>query len=156
YFSSAGNDARQSFESPFKRSAELGLSGLRHNFGTNRSPDTLQLITADPGALTLLSFQWDQPFASVSGAPGSASDIDVIFYDTNGDLVPLCNDDLEPDICQFPGIDANEGGDPLEIAVISNATDSSIDVNLSIELFSGRAPGKMKYVWFDLDPNGGV
>ena len=156
YFSSAGNDQRQSYEAAYKRSTDVGVDGVRHNFGTNKSPDTLQLITADPGALTLLSFQWDQPFASLSGAPGSRSDLDVIFYDTNGDLIPICNDDLEPDICQFPGADTNTGGDPLELAVISNATDSSIDVNLSIELFAGPAPGKMKYVWFDLDPNGGV
>ena len=156
FFSSAGNDERQSYEAPFKRSADAGLNGVRHNFGTNRSPDTLQLITADPGALTLLSYQWDQPWASISGTPGSRSDVDVIFYDTNGDLVPLCDDNLEPDICQFPGIDSNEGFDPIEIAVISNATDSSVDVNLSLELFAGAAPGRMKYVWFDLDPAGGV
>jgi subtilisin family serine protease len=156
YFSSAGNDERQSYEAAYRRSADAGLNGVRHNFGTRRSPDTLQLITADPGALTLLTFQWDQPFASVSGAPGSRSDLDVIFYDTNGDPIEPCNDNLEPDICQFAGVDSNEGFDPLELALISNATDSSVDVNLSIELYSGPAPGKIKYVWFDLDPNGGA
>ena len=150
YFSSAGNEARQSYEAAFKRSTDVGLSGLRHNFGTAKAPDTLQQATLDPAALTLLSFQWDEPFASVSGAPGSRSDVDVIFYDTNGDLVPLCDDNLQPAICQIAGIDANVGGDPLEIAVISNGTDSSVDVNLSVELFAGPAPGKMKYVWFDL------
>jgi subtilisin family serine protease len=150
YFSSAGNDERQSYEAGFKRSQDEGLSGLRHNFGTTKAPDTLQLTTLDPAALTLFTFQWDEPFASVSGAPGSRSDVDVIFYDTDGNLVPLCDDNLEPAICQIPGIDANPGGDPIEIAVISNATDSSVDVNISIELFSGPAPGRMKYVWFDL------
>ena len=150
YFSSAGNDERQSYEAGFKRSNDVGLSGLRHNFGTSKKPDTLQMASLDPEALTLLSFQWDEPFASVSGAPGSRSDVDVIFYDTHGDLVPLCDDNLEPAICQIPGIDSNVGGDPIEIAVISNATDSTVDVNLSVELFSGPAPGKMKYVWFDL------
>jgi subtilisin family serine protease len=150
YFSSAGNDERQSYEGAFKRSTDVGLSGVRNNFGTAKAPDTLQQATLDPAALTLLSFQWDEPFASVSGAPGSRSDIDVIFYDTNGDLIPLCDDNLEPAICQIAGIDSNVGGDPIEIAVISNNTDSSLDVNISVELFSGPAPGKMKYVWFDL------
>jgi subtilisin family serine protease len=150
YFSSAGNDERQSYEAGFKKSNEAGLSGLRHNFGTSKKPDTLQLASLDPDVLTLLSFQWDQPFASVSGAPGSRSDVDLIFYDTKGGLIPLCDDNLEPAICQIPGIDANEGGDPVEIAVISNATDSTVDVNISVELFSGPAPGRMKYVWFDL------
>jgi subtilisin family serine protease len=62
----------------------------------------------------------------------------------------LCDDNLEPAICQIPGIDSNEGGDPVETPVISNATDSTVDVNVSVELFSGPAPGKIKYVWFDL------
>jgi hypothetical protein len=150
YFSSAGNDERQSYEAGFKKSNDVGLSGLRHNFGTSKKPDTLQQASLDPEALTLLSFQWDEPFASVSGAPGSRSDVDVIFYDTNGGLVPLCDDNLEPAVCQIPGIDANEGGDPVEIAVISNSTDSTVDVNVSVELFSGPAPGRVKYVWFDL------
>lgn len=150
YFSSAGNDERQSYEAGFKQSGDVGLSGPRHNFGTNRSPDSLQLTSLDPEGLTLLSFQWDEPFASVSGGAGSRSDVDVIFYDTEGGLIPLCDDNLEPAICQIPGIDFNLGGDPLEIAVISNATDSTLDVNVSIELFEGPAPKKMKYVWFDL------
>ncbi|MEP7245447.1 MAG: S8 family serine peptidase, partial [Gammaproteobacteria bacterium] len=150
YFSSSGNQARQSYEAAFRRSRDIGVDGVRHNFGTRKEPDTLQLATLDPAALTLLSFQWDEPFASVSGGQGSRSDIDVIFYDTAGGLVPLCDDNLEPAVCQFPGVDSNQGGDPLEIAVISNSTDSSVDVNISVELFAGPAPGRMKYVWFDL------
>jgi subtilisin family serine protease len=150
YFSSAGNDERQSYEAGFKRSGESGLSGLRHNFGTTRSPDTLQLVALDPETLTLLSFQWDEPFASVSGGAGSRSDVDLLFYATADDLIPFCDDNLEPAICQFPGIELNEGGDPLEIAVISNSTDSTVDVNISVELYSGPAPRKIKYVWFDL------
>ena len=150
FFSSAGNDERQSYEAAFKRSSDKGLSGLRHNFGTAKSPDTLQAASLDPGTFTVLSFQWDQPFASVSGAPGSRSDVDVIFYDTDGNLVPLCDENYEPAICQVPGINANVGSDPLESPIISNSTDSTVDVNVSIELRSGPAPGRMKYVWFDL------
>ena len=151
YFSSSGNEERQSYEAAFKHSGVVGASGEQHNFGTRKAPDTLQQATVDPGALSLLVFQWDQPFASVSaGGRGSASDVDVIFYDTNGDPIAPCNDNLEPAVCQFPGIDANEGGDPLEEAVISNSSDSSVDVNIGIELFDGPAPNRMKYVWFDL------
>src|SRR6201999_2045339 len=86
YFSSAGNDERQSYEAPFKVSSAQGLSGVRHNFGTNRSPDTVQMASLDPGTLTLLSFQWDEPFASVSGGAGSRSDLDLIFYDLDDEL----------------------------------------------------------------------
>ena len=149
YFSSAGNDERQSYEAAYKQSTDIGLSP-RHNFGSKNSPDTLQLASLEPEALTLLSFQWDEPFASVSGGAGSRSDVDLIFYNTSDGLIPLCDDDLQPAICQIPGFEANVGGDPLEIAVISNDTDSTLDVNISIELFEGPAPKKMKYVWFDL------
>ena len=152
YFSSSGNEERQSYEAAFKHSGVTGFSGEQHNFGTRKAVDTGQLATIDPGAFSLLVFQWDQPFASVSsGGRASASDVDVIFYDpATGDPIAPCDDNLEPAVCQFPGIDANIGGDPIEEALISNSSDSSVDVNISIELFDGPAPGRMKYVWFDL------
>ena len=149
FFSSAGNDERQSYEARFHRSSQVGLSGVRHNFAS-KGLDTLQRITVDPGALTLLSFQWDEPFASVSGPPGSKSDVDLIFYDLTGGPVTPCDDNLEPAVCQFPGVDFNVGGDPIEIAIISNSGESSADVQIGIELFDGPAPKLMKYVWFDL------
>ena len=151
YFSSAGNEQRQSYEAAFRRSREIGAAdGVRHNFGTHRSPDTLQSVTLDPEGLTLLSFQWDEPLASVSGNGGSRSDLDLVFYDLQGQTIPLCDDNLEPTVCQFPGIEANVNGDPIELAVLSNATDSTLDAQLDIELYAGPPPGRMKYVWFDL------
>jgi hypothetical protein len=146
YLSSAGNQERQSFEAPYKATAGTTL----HNFGTRNKPDNLQLATLDPSSISLLSFQWDEPYGSISPARGSRSDLDIAFLDTNGGLIPPCNDDLEPAVCQFPGVDANEGADPIEIAIVSNSTDSSVDVNIAIDLFSGPAPHLMKYVWFDL------
>jgi hypothetical protein len=86
----------------------------------------------------------------VSGVPGSRSDLDVIFYDESGAPIPPCDDDLEPAVCQFPGVDFNIGGDPLEIAAVSNSSDASIEVEVSLELFQGPAPSRMKYVWFEL------
>jgi subtilisin family serine protease len=152
YFSSAGNDARQSYEAAFKRSGDLGgvFGGERHNFGTRQHPDTMQLATLDPDSITLMAFQWDEPYASVNDGAGSRSDLDVIFYDTKGVPIPLCDDNLEPAVCQIPGIDENVAGDPYEQPIISNSSDSSVDVNISIEMFLGPPPGKMKYVWFDL------
>jgi hypothetical protein len=49
-----------------------------------------------------LVYQWDQPFFSVSGPPGSASDMDIIL--TNG----AC------DIVLAGSAAANLGGDPYE------------------------------------------
>jgi hypothetical protein len=149
YFSSAGNEARQSYEAPFRHSHSDGLSGERHNFSTSGKAHGLQKITVTDQGLELLVLNWDQPFRSVGGA-GSLSDVDLIFYDMHGELIPDCDNNLQPSVCQFSGISNNIGGDALEEAVISNTTGASIDVQISIELFKGPAPGMLKYVYFDL------
>ncbi|HEY0747318.1 MAG TPA: S8 family serine peptidase [Steroidobacteraceae bacterium] len=151
YFSSAGNEARQSYEAPFRHSHTDGSSGERHNFATSGKADGLQTITVTDQGLELLVLNWDQPFRSAGGA-GSISDVDLIFYDMKGELIPDCDDNLQPAVCQFPGISNNIGGDALEEAVISNTSGASIDVQVSIELFKGPAPGLLKYVYFDLGP----
>ncbi len=150
YFSSAGNEARQSYESRFRRSANFGASGERHDFDPGPGVHPLQQITLTPGAIEILSYQWDQPFASVSGGPGATSDIDVIYYDLDGNLIPFCDDNLEPALCQIPGIDANTGADPVEVSLISNQTDADVQVGVSLELFSGPAPRLTKYVYTDV------
>jgi hypothetical protein len=148
YFSSAGNEARQSYEAPFRRSHTDGLNGERHNFAS-RGTDGLQRITVTDQGLELLVLNWDQPFRSAGGS-GSLSDVDLIFYDTQGNPIPGCDDNLQPAVCQFAGTSDNIGGDALEEAVISNTSGGSVDVSISIELFAGPAPGLLKYVFFDL------
>jgi subtilisin family serine protease len=149
YYSSAGNRARQSYVSRFRRSGLLGASGEQHDFDPGPGIDTLQTITLTTGAIEVLSFQWDQPFASVSGTPGAMSDLDIIFYDLDGNLIPFCDDNLEPAVCQLPGIDVNPGADPVELALISNQTGADVQVAISLELFSGSPPAVTKYVYFD-------
>lgn len=151
YFSAAGNEERQSYEAAFKPSPDRGILGQRHNFGTYRNPDSLQLATVDPLAFSFLSLQWDEPAASASPGRGSRSDIELIFYDTQNEPIMPCDDNLLPPVCQLTGIALNEGADPIEVAAISNATDSSIEVNVSIELFNGPPPRRVKHVWFDFD-----
>ena len=152
YFSSAGNDARLSYESRFRLSAEGGISGPRHDFATGRQQvDGLQTATASAGSVTLLSVQWDQPSLSANGRRGAQSDVDVWFYDTNGEPIEICSDDPLQVVCQFPGFDANIGGDAVEIPILVNFSDADIVVQIGIELFEGPSPNYVKYVWFDLD-----
>jgi len=151
YFSSAGNDARQSYESRFRLSAELGLSGPRHDFASGRGVDGLQTATVSAGSVTLLSFQWDQPSLSANGRRGALSDVDVWFYDMNGDPIEICTDDPLQVVCQIPGFDANIGGDAVETPIMVNFSDEDIEVQIGVELFEGPAPNYIKYVWFDLD-----
>jgi subtilisin family serine protease len=151
YFSSAGNDARLSYESRFRPSVEEGISGPRHDFARGAAVDTLQQAVATAGSVTLFSVQWDEPALSANGIRGSASDLDVWFYDENGEPFEFCTDDPAQLVCQVPGIDFNIGGDPVETPVMVNFGDSDVVVQIGIELFLGPAPNYIKHVWFDLD-----
>jgi subtilisin family serine protease len=151
YFSSAGNDARLSYESRYRRSGEVGLSGPRHDFAPGSEVDGLQGATASAGSVTLLSFQWDQPSLSANGKRGATSDVDLWFYDANGEPIEICTDDPAQVVCQIPGFDANIGGDAVEIPIMVNLSDVDVEVQIGIELFEGPAPNYLKYVWFDLD-----
>ena len=151
YFSSAGNDARLSYESRYRLSTDLGISGPRHDFAPGGAVDGLQSATASAGSVTLLSLQWDQPSASANGLRGALSDVDVWFYDVNGDPIDLCTDDPAQLVCQIPGFDANIGGDAVELPIMVNLGDEDIELQIGIELFEGPTPNYVKYVWFDLD-----
>jgi subtilisin family serine protease len=151
YFSAAGNDGRLSYESRFRLSAEPGLSGPRHDFAPGRGVDTLQAATASAFSATLLSVQWDQPSLSANGRRGSRSDVDVWFYDANGEPFELCTDDPEQLVCQVPGFDYNIDGDAVETPIMVNFSDQDIEVQIGVELYEGHSPNYLKYVWFDLD-----
>jgi subtilisin family serine protease len=151
YFSSAGNDARLSYESRFRLSTEDGISGRRHDFAPGPAVDGLQRATASAGSATLFSLQWDQPSLSANGRHGSQSDVDVWFYDAGGEPFEICTDDPTQLVCQIPGIDFNIDGDAVETPIMVNFSDQDIEVQIGVELFEGDAPGYLKYVWFDLD-----
>jgi subtilisin family serine protease len=148
YFSAAGNDARASYEGAFRLSGSVGASGVRNNFAPQGKPDPMQTITLTDQGLELIVLNWDEPFRS-AGPKGSRSDLDLIFYRMNGTPVPICDNNLRPAVCQLPGVDNNVGGDALEEAIISNTSGRDVQLQLSVELYTGPAPGYLKYVYFD-------
>jgi subtilisin family serine protease len=150
YFSAAGNEGRQSYQSPFRSSGRKGLSGVRHNFDPGSGVSDLQHIVAPPGTLSLLAVQWDQPSFSANGVRGSQSDVDAIFYNMDGTPVAPCTDSPAQLVCQEPGIANNIGADAVELPVIVNLSNQELQVQLGIELVSGPAPSLVKYVWYDL------
>ncbi|MDT8439184.1 MAG: S8 family serine peptidase [Wenzhouxiangellaceae bacterium] len=132
YFSAAGNSGRNSYENAFKPSAAFGTNGERHAFAEGV---TSQRIEVGAGATLLLTLQWDQPYFSVSGAPGSASDLDIFLSEQDGKLLALSQD-------------FNVGNDPVEFLVWTNPLSNPMVVNVSIELFDGPPPGLIKYgIW---------
>ncbi len=139
YFSSSGNNGRNSWESDegFNNSLIGGVTGLRHDFDSGPGVDVFQTVRIGTGD-TFFSFQWDEPFASASvgGEPGSASDLDIFLFFQG----------------IFLGIGSAErniiSGDPVEVFGVRNSG-PPIDLQIGIELVAGPPPELMKYVIFD-------
>src|SRR5262245_22941671 len=94
YFSAAGNLAQQSYQSAFRPGgffapgaftsapgAPAFLGGTAHNFNPSGGTDQFQRITIPAGTIVILTLQWDSPFFSVSGPPGSRNDLDLYILD---------------------------------------------------------------------------
>ncbi len=139
YFSSAGNDARHSYEDQFRPTLVSGTT--RHDFDAGGLTDTMQSVTIPAQTQVIFVLQWDEPFFSVSGSLGSASDLDIILYSMQG--VGLAG-----------GIDNNVGGDPVEVFSYENKSGPAKNYQLRITQNAGPAPGRVKYVYFgDLTVN---
>ena len=149
YFSSAGNQGRQSYQAKFVDSGQAGVNlGPLHSFAGTGPADAMQSMTVQAGADTLLVFQWDEPWFSVSGGAGSASDVDVYFFQDNGDFVESCFFSFGP-VCQFEGFDFNIGADPVEFAEVINFGTEDVNVNVAFEVFDGPQPQFLKYVQYE-------
>jgi len=87
-----------------------------------------------------LSFQWDDPFASVcAGCPGADTDLDIFLALVDGDFNSM--------FIALSGIDANIGGDAVEILGVSSG--GAVTAYLVI----GKWTGKVGEQQFDLGPN---
>ncbi len=150
YFSSAGNQARLSYESEYRESRVQGEYGFRHDFDAGKKVDTLQSWVVEQGGFEALSFQWDAPYRSAGSATGADSDLDIYFYDAAGNLIVDCNDDPAATVCQITGYAYNLGGDPVEIAAILNDSGADIAVQVAVERYAGPKPTRIKWVQFGL------
>lgn len=179
YFSSAGNDARLSYESRY-RETTVGTSGggslngkgtpfvLRaHDFDPSGGTGTVQKIkvTQSGGqAVILFSFQWDQPFLSsttyahltdptaTSQPRGATGDLDMLIYNDKGVLVPLCPPGLAVGItCQLTGT-RNIGRDAVDLAalVVTGPKSKTGEFFVRFVRSGGTAPEHVKYVAFEL------
>ena len=145
YFSSAGNQARDSYESAYReivdnanfgrnlhRGVAPGPNAIRvHDFGSGDTAQTITMTQSGGSSFVLLSFQWDQPhFTSTAfgtllnggtiqdalNAPAATTDMDVLFYDAKGILVPLCPPGLAVGItCQITGTNNLLTGNAVDI-----------------------------------------
>lgn len=148
YFSSAGNQLDESYESPFNNGGNFELADIfsgapigeyaLHDFDPGEGVDFFQELEFGPGGGDiLLSFQWDEPFASVcAGCPGSESDLDVFLALVDGDLTSMYT--------ALSATDFNIGGDAVELFRVRS--NGPITAYLVIGKWLG-SPG------FPIDPN---
>jgi hypothetical protein len=112
YFSLAGNHGRKSYEANFRTTggAPAGVIGPAdaHDFDPGPGVDVFQQVTIAGGATVTLSFQWDQPFFSVSGGAGCLNDLDFYIYDD------------PPTTVLASSIDLNAGNDAVEVLSFTN------------------------------------
>lgn len=180
YFSSAGNQARDSYESPYREIVDNGNFGRNLNRGTAPGPnairvhdfgggDTAQTITMiqDGGSsFVLLSLQWDQPhFTSTAfatllnggtiqdalNAPAATTDMDALFYDDKGILVPLCPPGVATGItCQITGANNLATGNAVDVVGLFFTGPAPVGTfQIRITRSGGAAGvGRVKYVRF--------
>jgi hypothetical protein len=147
YFSAAGNDGRNSYESGFHAGATFDadafpsapgaarfFGGVAHNFTSGPNPQ-FQRITIPGGAELQLSLQWDSPFHSAGGI-GTTNDVDVYLLNPDGTQVVAAA--IEDNLMS---------GDAVEILDFVNSGPTA-DFNLMIVSFKGTLPGLIKYVHF--------
>lgn len=147
YFSSAGNSGNSSYEAAFagsggdlllQGSSSIVNFGEMHDFDAGAGVDVRQRVHIPTNSDILITFQWDEPFASVSAdGRASASDMDILLFGANGDLV---TSNLFALSANF-----NIGGDPVEVFQFVNTT-SNTEFDLVISHFAGPEAGLMKYV----------
>lgn len=180
YFSSAGNQARDSYESPYrevvdngnfgrnlKRGVAPGPNAIRvHDFGGGDTAQTITMIQDGGSSFVVLSLQWDQPhvtstaFATLlnggtiqdaANAPAATTDIDALFYDDQGILVPLCPPGIAVGItCQITGANNLATGNAVDIAGLFFTGPAPVGrFQLRITRSAGAAGvGRVKYVRF--------
>jgi hypothetical protein len=156
YFSSAGNDARVSYENPapmFPVAASSGPNAgeLLLNFDPTGATTTTSLpVTIPalyPGEFVSLIVQWDQPY--VTGAPnsgGATSSINVCVSGAlGGDQIDFQNVTTTVS-CTGPN---PTGVDPVQLLIIGNsaaatASTAAATLSVSIALANAHAPGLIK------------
>lgn len=136
YFSSAGNSGSNSYESIYVSSGVAGTSGtIRHDFDPSAGTDDLMEVSIPGNAEVTFVLQWQDPFFSVSGAPGAATDMDMVLYSSEG-------------VAQAGSFSLNVGGDAVEIFSFTNPDEFTQTYQLGIEYYSGATPSKVKFVYY--------
>ncbi|MBC8154926.1 MAG: S8 family serine peptidase, partial [Bacteroidetes bacterium] len=98
--------------------------------------DKFQSLTIGAGQSVLISFQWDDPFFSVSGGAGAQTDMDLLVYVGGVFQRALSSENF------------NIGGDAVEIIGLTNNGGTAVPIELVLAKFEGPDPTIVKWVNF--------
>jgi len=137
YFSAAGNQADESYEDSFSNSGVNGYftGSMRHDFDAGAGVDSLMEVSIPANTRVIFVLQWDDPFFSVSGAPGAGTDMDIILYSASGQALA-------------GAAAGNLGGDAVEIFSYTTPAGLTKNYQIGIEHYAGPLPGRIKLVYF--------
>jgi hypothetical protein len=146
YFTSAGNQSDNSYESSYQ-AGESHLLEFIDGLGRTYSHDLithdfapgdhLQAIRIPKGGTLTLALQWSDRYPSISGLPGPKTDIDFFLMSADGEDVLAA------------GANNNTYSDPLEMLIYTNTTGAELKANLMIGVASGPVPALIKYVSYE-------
>ncbi|HEX7373413.1 MAG TPA: S8 family serine peptidase [Steroidobacteraceae bacterium] len=184
YFTSAGNQARASYESDLRPVNVLTNSGKNlnggaatirrfHDFDPGPGVSILQPVFLQPGTdsgLVYVSFQWDQPHLTATTyarlkagqdpalAVGATSDLDLVFFDYKGHVIRNCPPGVARGItCQITG-DRNIGGDAVDVGALYYSGPPKVAqlFYIGFVVSGGPDPAHVKYSVFEQDGTFGM
>ena len=144
YFSSAGNQARNAYEAPFRpTTASVTIAGYGkinngnfHDFDPSATTQIFQRFTVPAGTThsNTVILKWVDRYFSISGAPGALSDVDIF-------IVKITTGPVFTYVTSSEG--GNIGGDAVEIMRPNSLAAGNYAV--MILLFRGPAPALLRY-----------
>ncbi|HEY1898782.1 MAG TPA: S8 family serine peptidase [Steroidobacteraceae bacterium] len=160
YFSAAGNDWRHSYETTTPVFVAQGSNHLLNFDTTGATTATTLPITIPPvapGEFVILSVQWDQPYVTgAPGSPGAANALNFCISSASPNVDWVAQATGAAQTVTYPvctGANAI-GADPVLILAVGNPANATAPtaqetLNLAIELVSGAAPGRVKFLLSD-------
>lgn len=138
YFSAAGNDGRNSYESQFNAVPGMLPGTTVHDFDAGVGVDTRQTITIPANTNFSIWLQWDSPFFSASPSSGGATnDLDMFLFDpATANLLANLANSTNPDT----------RNNAVEVLRFRNANPNPRQVELEIRNTAGANPGFIKYI----------
>ena len=135
YVTAAGNSGRNSYEHAYNEYINTAFSLNAHDFDPSSAVDVYQRIHVVEGFAINLLLQWASPAYSISGSPGTQTDLDIfIFNETHSKIVAAST---------F----GNIGRDPVEFIQFFNPENSGeTKFDIMITKARGENPSTLKYI----------